>query len=308
MEILSLEELSKIRKNNKATSEEWEIIKRYLNTGACYSKEDAITIINNIKNNEIWYKNDFVETLISKYKDAIVAMALIVTGVLTSIELVIAIVMLFKSGFLALLMCLGLMGIAIIPTTIVTQLIGGKILRNFANAVMENLDKKLERDFKLENSQNKVSESKKNYAVAKNLSQFKEQDNKKDLFIVQIEKLANKIKNANYPKSDDDVELLQNLAYEYVNHGKNWKDLTEFEKQEWINRLFAIEYDINNRVDGLISQTKKEILKKQVDAIFSEENASNLENTYQVKEEEVSNNGPKLVLDLSQKKYIKIKK
>lgn len=55
MEILSLEELSKIRKNNKATSEEWEIIKRYLNTGACYSKEDAITIINNIKNNEIWY-------------------------------------------------------------------------------------------------------------------------------------------------------------------------------------------------------------------------------------------------------------
>ena len=79
---------------------------------------------------------------------------------------------------------------------------------------------------------------------------------KKDLFIVQIEKLANKIKNANYPKSDDDVELLQNLAYEYVNHGKNWKDLTEFEKQEWINRLFAIEYDINNRVDGLISQTK----------------------------------------------------
>ena len=50
MEILSLEELSKIRKNNKATSEEWEIIKRYLNTGACYSKEDAITIINNIKN------------------------------------------------------------------------------------------------------------------------------------------------------------------------------------------------------------------------------------------------------------------
>ena len=196
MEILSLEELSKIRKNNKATSEEWEIIKRYLNTGACYSKEDAITIINNIKNNEIWYKSDFVETLISKYKDAIVAMALIVTGVLTSIELVIAIVMLFKSGFLALLMCLGLMGIAIIPTTIVTQLIGGKILRNFANAVMENLDKKLERDFKLENSQNKVSESKKNDAVAKNLSQFKEQDNKKDLFIVQIEKLANKIKNA----------------------------------------------------------------------------------------------------------------
>ena len=105
-----------------------------------------------------------------------------------------------------------------------------------------------------------------------------------------------------------DVELLQNLAYEYVNHGKNWKDLTEFEKQEWINRLFAIEYDINNRVDGLISQTKKEILKKQVDAIFSEENASNLENTYQVKEEEVSNNGPKLVLDLSQRKNIKIKK
>ena len=185
MEILSLEELSKIRKNNKATSEEWEIIKRYLNTGAC-SKEDAITIINNIKNNEIWYKNDFVETLISKYKDAIVAMALIVTGVLTSIELVIAIVMLFKSGFLALLMCLGLMGIAIIPTTIVTQLIGGKILRNFANDVMENLDKKLERDFKLGNSQNKVSESKKNNAVAKSLSQFKEQDNKKDLFIVQI--------------------------------------------------------------------------------------------------------------------------
>lgn len=149
MEILSLEELSKIIKNNKATSEEWEIIKRYLNTGACYSKEDAITIINNIKNNEIWYKNDFVETLISKYKDAIAAMALIVTGVLTSIELVIAIVMLFKSGFLAFLMCLGLMGIAIIPTTIVTQLIGGKILRNFANDVMENLDKKLERDFKL---------------------------------------------------------------------------------------------------------------------------------------------------------------
>lgn len=51
MEILSLEELSKIRKNNKATYEEWEIIKRYLNTGTCYSKEDAITIINNIKNN-----------------------------------------------------------------------------------------------------------------------------------------------------------------------------------------------------------------------------------------------------------------
>lgn len=227
MKLLTEDKLNKIKKDNKATKEEWPVIKEYLSTGKVYTTDEAKICYENMLNNEKWYQKDFSEALYNVNNalicDKVVSIVfwtiyvifLVVTAIV-SVHFVNLFPILLYTPFMK---TFGFPGIAKVTKKSLSFALERKV---------KKLTLKLKDNLKEELNDLKIETKKENIAI---------EEMKLDQYYVEINKTLNKIITLKYPGYDNDYNNLNEMALEYLNNGYIWSELNLDVKQRLILEL-----------------------------------------------------------------------
>lgn len=267
MNLPTQKELEKIRDKNKSSDKEWKVVCKFLQTGICNSKEEALICNRNMQENLNWYENDFADFLTKKHLKTI-RKIIKISGYSAAIA--------FSFGFHGLLLAIVMMdkinAVGFICTFLITNILGAIILNCYPDYledfIIQKMDNKILKRLKKKIKSKLDSKEEKKITIDEKAcdNSYLKKD-VSDVYLQEIKGLSDLISKAQYTDYQNDLNFLKIIASDYARQGKDWSDLDMSEQMEWINKLVNVRIAIFNRIKTI---AKRNNLERQVDAIFKD--------------------------------------